>query len=226
MWQTQWHEMPAFLKQIDWPSWLAIVGTSSAVSAFVVLAMQGLRDRFAHRRERRDAALEIAVSLEGYARSCRAMMHRADWALAEVSRTGSRDALTSVMLPAFLFPERVQWRRLGHKSVSELRDFPARVHAGREDLGSFAEFGDPLAIGEEVGLESAKAARDALALARTTRKKHGCVPWRPGSKDADLSRELVNYISSAEEKRQTHRDRHASGFSPTHAPTLKSVALE
>ncbi|MDR5753219.1 MULTISPECIES: hypothetical protein [unclassified Caballeronia] len=226
MWQTQWHEMPVFLKQIDWPSWLAIVGVSSAVSAFVVLAMQSLRDRFAHRRECRDAALEIAVSLESYARACRAMMHRADWALAEVSRTGSRDALKSVMLPAFLFPERVQWRRLGHKSVSELRDFPARVHAGREDLASFAEFGDPLATGEEVGLESAKAARDALALARTTRKKHGCVPWRPGAKDADLSRELVNYISSAEEKRQTHRDRPASGFSPAHAPTLKSVALE
>jgi hypothetical protein len=188
--------------------------------------MQGLRDRFAHRRERRDAALEIAVSLEGYARLCRAMMHRADWALAEVSRTGSRDALKSVMLPAFLFPERAQWRRLGHKSVSELRDFPARVHAGREDLGSFAEYGDPVAIGEEVGLESAKAARDALALARATRKRHGCVPWRPGAKDADLDRELANYMSSAEEKRQAHRDRQAPGLSAARSTALKSVALE
>jgi hypothetical protein len=226
MWQTQWQEMPAFLKQIDWPSWLAIVVTSSAVSAFVVLAMQSLRNRFAHRRDRRDAALEIAVSLEGYARLCRAMMHRADRALAEVSHTGSRDALKSVMLPAFLFPERAQWRRLGHKSVSELRDFPARIHAGREDLGSFAEYGDPVAMGEEVGLESAKAARDALALARATRKKHGCVPWRPGAKDADLNRELVNYIASAEEKRQTHRDRQTPGFFPARSTPPGSVALE
>jgi hypothetical protein len=216
MWQAQWQDVPGlvpdFLKHVDWPNWLAIVGLSSAVSAVVVLSMQTLRDRMSHRRERRDAALEVAVALEGYARLCRAMMHRAEWALAEMASTGSREAARSVALPAFLFPERIQWRRLGHKAVSELRDFPARIHAGREDLGSFSEYGDAAKVCEEVAFESAKAAHDALALARVTRKQHGCVPWRPGSKDADLSRELAAFIAHAEEKRSAPRERKTLNF--------------
>jgi len=134
------------------------------------------------------------------------MMHRADWARAELARSGNSDAAKSAMLPPFSFPERIQWTRLSHRVVSELRDFPANVHAGRSDLDSFAEFGDPSAYCEEVSFESAKAARDALVLARETRKKHGCVPWRPGAKDADLTRELMTFISTANEKRQAHQD--------------------
>jgi hypothetical protein len=217
MWQAQlqqWQQIPAFLTQINWPQWLAIVGMSSAISSIVVLLVQGLKDRVTHRRERRDAALEVAISLEGYARVCRAMMHRADWARDELSRTGNRDAIKSAMLPAFLFPEKIQWRRLGHRVVSDLRDFPARIHAGREDLGSFADYGDPVALCEEVSIESAKAARDALALARETRKKHGCVSWRPGAKDADLNRELLTFIAAAEEKRDARRDRHMLSAGP------------
>ncbi|WP_053572301.1 hypothetical protein [Caballeronia cordobensis] len=141
MWQAQWQQwkqIPAFLTQSDWPKWLAIVGTSSAISSIVVLLMQGIKNRVIHRRERRDAALEAAISLEGYARICRAMMHRTDWARDELNRTGNRDAIKSAMLPAFLFSEHIQWRRLGHRVVSDLRDFPARIHAGREDLGHFS----------------------------------------------------------------------------------------
>ncbi|GJH21773.1 hypothetical protein CBA19CS22_34545 [Caballeronia novacaledonica] len=207
--QALWQQLPAFLTHIDlpnWPSWLGIVGASSAVSSIAVLSMLGLRNRIILRRERRDVALEVAVSLEGYARECRSMMHRADWAREEVARLGNGDAAKSATLPRFSFPERIQWIRLSHRVVSELRDFPANVHAGRSDLDAFAEFGDPSAYCEEVSLESAKAARDALVLARETRRKHGCVPWRPGAKDADLTRELMTFISIANEKRQAHQD--------------------
>jgi hypothetical protein len=61
------------------------------------------------------------------------------------------------------FPEKIQWRRVGYRVVSDLRDFPARIHAGREDLASFSEYGDPVALYEEVSLECTKSARDALA---------------------------------------------------------------
>lgn len=205
MWQAQWQQVPAFLAQINWPNWLAIAGTSSAISAIVVLVMQGLKHRIVGRRERRDAALEVAISLEGYARVCRAMMHRADWGRDEVARSGNYEAAKSAMLPAFAFPEKIQWRRLSHRVVSDLRDFPARIHAGREDLGTFSEFGEPVALCEEVRFESAKAARDALTLARETRKRHGCVPWRPGANDADLNRELLTFIAQAEETRTARR---------------------
>lgn len=217
MWQAQWQQwqqLPAFLTQINWPQWLAIVGTSSVISSIVVLLMQALKARLVHRRERRDAALEVAISLEGYARVCRAMMHRADWARGELNRTGDREAVKSAMLPVFLFPEKIQWRRLGHRVVSDLRDFPARIHAGREDLGSFADCGDPVAFSGEVSVECAKAARDALALARETRKKHGCVPWRPGAKDAELNRDLLTFISAAEEKRDAQRNRKTLSVGP------------
>ena len=217
MWQAQlqqWQQIPAFLTQLNWPQWLVIAGMSSAISSIVVLLVQGLKDRVTHRHERRDAALEVVISLEGYARVCRAMMHRADWARDELNRTGNREAVKSAMLPAFLFPEKIQWRRLGHRVVSDLRDFPARIHAGREDLGSFADYGDPVALCEEVSVECAKAARDALALARETRKKHGCVPWRPGAKDADLNRDLLTFISAAQEKRDAQRNRQTMSVGP------------
>lgn len=83
MWQAQWQQILALMTQINWPNWLAIVGTSSAISSIVVLFMQGVRNKFVRRRERNDAALEVAMSLEAYARSCRAMIHRADWVRAE-----------------------------------------------------------------------------------------------------------------------------------------------
>jgi hypothetical protein len=222
MWQAQWQQVPAFLTHIDWPNWLAIAGTSSAISSIVVLVMQGLRNRIVGRRERRDAALEVAVSLEGYARVCRATMHRADWARDEVTRSANLDAAKSVMLPAFVFPERIQWRRLSHRVASDLRDFPARIHAGREDLSSFSEFGEPVALCEEVSLESAKAARDALTLARETRKKHGCVPWRPGANDADLNRALLAFIAHAEETRAAQRTRSAANMPVAPAKTFGS----
>ncbi|CAL8481105.1 hypothetical protein [Caballeronia sp. S22] len=224
MWQVQWQQVPGFLTQINWPNWLAIVGTSSATSSIVVLSMQGLKNRVVHRWERRDAALDVAVSLEGYARVCRAMMHRADWARDEFSRTQHRDAAKSAMLPAFVFPENIQWRRLSHRVVSDLRDFPARIHAGCEDLASFAEYGDLVALCEDVSLESAKAARDALALARETRRKHSCVPWRPGAKDADLNRDLLAFISAAEKKRDAYRGRQTSSFSAGRAAISGSAA--
>jgi hypothetical protein len=227
MWQAQWQQVPAFLTQFDWPKWMAIVGTSSAISSIVVLLMQALKNRVIHRRERRDAALEVAVSLEGYARVCRAMMHRTDWARDEFNRTGNREAVKSAMLPAFLFPESIQWRRLGHRVVSDLRDFPARIHAGREDLGSFADYEDPVALCDEVSLESAKAARDALALARETRKKHGCVPWRLGAKDADLNCELLSFISAAQEKRDVQRNRQTASAGPsTTSATMGTNAVD
>jgi negative regulator of sigma E activity len=46
MWQAQlqqWQQIPAFLTQINWPQWLAIVGMSSAISSIVVLLVQGLK---------------------------------------------------------------------------------------------------------------------------------------------------------------------------------------
>lgn len=223
MWQAQWQQVPAFLTQIVWPNWsnwLAIVGTSSVVSSIVVLALQGVRDRVVRRRERRDAALDVALSLEAYARVCRAMMHRADWAREEVTRSGNRQVAQSAMLPAFVYPEKIQWRRLSHRVASDLRDFPARIHAAREDLNAFSEFGEPVAFCDEVRLESAKAARDALTLARETRKKHSCVPWRPGAMDADLNRELLAFIARVEEAREVQRSR-SGGNLPT--PSAKSV---
>jgi hypothetical protein len=212
MWQAQWHQMPEFLTHVDWPNWLAIVGTASAVSSIVVLLMQGARNRVVGKRERSDAALEIAMSLEAYACACRFMIHRADWARNEVERTEHRDAVTTVTLPPFLYPENIPWHQFSQRVVSELRDFPARIHAGREELKAFAEFVDPAALCVEVSLESAKAARDALALARQARKKHGCVAWRPSAKDAD--RELTDLLARAEKARRARRDR-AGVFHPS-----------
>ncbi|MFL9910453.1 hypothetical protein [Paraburkholderia sp. RL17-337-BIB-A] len=56
--------------------------------------------------------------------------------------------------------------------------------------------------------ECAKAAKQALELARMTRRNYGVVQWKPGAKDSDLERELSDYITRSEEKRRTLRERH------------------
>jgi hypothetical protein len=232
MWQAQWQaqlqQLPTLLRQIDWPNWLAIVGTSSAISSVVVLSMQGLRERVRRRRERRDAALDAAIALEGYARVCRAMMHRAEWARDQVSPSGSSEPAKNVMVPAFLYPDALQWRRLHHRTVSELRDFPARIHTSREDLTSFAEYADRILVYSEVALESAKGARDALMLARTTRKKYGCVSWRPAGNDADLSRYLDAFITAAQEKRHAlvqRQGEHMGAVTPAFDPASTNTRM-
>jgi hypothetical protein len=55
-----------------------------------------------------NAALDVAVSLEGYARVCRTMMHRDDRPRDEMTRTGNGDAAKSTILPAFTFPQRIR----------------------------------------------------------------------------------------------------------------------
>ncbi|MCE4546401.1 MULTISPECIES: hypothetical protein [unclassified Caballeronia] len=220
MWQGQLQNVAVLLKDANWPNWLAIVGTSSAISSVVVLLMQGLKNRVDAKRKRRDAALDVAVALEGYGRLCRATMHRANWAKAEAERAGTLQPTHTVMLPEFVFPERVQWSSLSHKVVSHLRDFPARIHAAREDLSPFSTYASPISLCEEVEFESATAARDALELARETRRKHACVAWRPGAKDADLSRDLQAIIAELQERdsrtrTHSHRSKSSSTFPVT-----------
>jgi hypothetical protein len=76
------------------------------------------------------------------------------------------------------------------------------VHAAREYVASVWEYGDPVDLCNEVELECAKSAKQALDLARSTRRKHRTAPWKPGAKDSDLERELIDYISSNGEKRK------------------------
>jgi hypothetical protein len=82
MWQAQWQaqlqQLPALFRQIDWPSWLGYRRAHLVpLSSVVALLMPALKERICRKRERRDAALDVAISLEGYARVCQAMTHRA-----------------------------------------------------------------------------------------------------------------------------------------------------
>jgi hypothetical protein len=196
------------LKQIDWLDTAKVVGISSVVSSVVAIGWSALKDAGARKRQRRDTALDVAVSLESYARSCRSMMHRAEWATEKAARTHSYDAIRDVKLPEFAFPEKIEWKWLKHKVTSELREFPAAIHAGREYLGSVREYSDPAEICEAVAFECARAAKEALTLARATRRKHGAAPWKPGAKDSNLERELSDFITRSEQQRKTLRERH------------------
>ncbi|WP_087750456.1 hypothetical protein [Paraburkholderia caledonica] len=213
-----WTALLPFVRQVDWK----VVATSSLISSSVALLVGGLKDMRAHRRERRDAALEVALSLEAYARTCRSMMHKAEWAAREAGRTTSYEPLNGMNVPSFQFPERIQWKWLSHKIASELREFPATVHAAREYTASIWEYGDPVDLCSEVEFECAKSAKEALDLARSTRRKHRAAPWKPGAKDSDLERELIDYISSNGEKRK-HRMRDANDFE---ADLAAEVALQ
>jgi hypothetical protein len=54
-------------------------------------------------------------------------------------------------------------------------DSDALLHAAREYVEMFREFGEPIDFLGQVEYECAKAAMAALALARATRRRHGTI---------------------------------------------------
>lgn len=181
---------------------MALALASGAVGSVVTLSWISVKDARDRRRQRRDTAPELALSLESYARTCRTMMHKAVWAGAESARSTRSDAGKAVSIPGFAFPDKVQWGVLSRKVVSELREYPATVHAAREYVEALREFGDPIDLCGQVEYECAKAAKAALVLARATRRRHGAATWTPGARDSALERELVDFIANAEAKRE------------------------
>jgi hypothetical protein len=135
------------------------------------------------------------------------MMHKAAWAAAGPTRSIGREATHTVSVPAFVYPDNVRWNVFSRKVISELREYPATVHAAREYMEAFREFGEPIDLCSQVEYECAKTAKAALALARTTRRRHGAATWKPGVKDSEMDRELSDFIASAEEKRKVSLDR-------------------
>ncbi|MFM0342210.1 hypothetical protein [Paraburkholderia fungorum] len=191
-----------YLQRIDWNAPVTLALTSAAVGSVITLTWISARDARERKRQRRDTALELALSLESYARTCRTMMHKATWAAAEPDGYMRREASKGVSIPAFAYPDRLQWHVLSRKVISELREYPATVHATREYMEAFREFGEPIDLCGQVEYECAKAAMAALALARAARRRHGTARWRPGAKDSALECELSDFIADAEEKRK------------------------
>lgn len=197
------------LQRLSWNTPITMALASSAIGSVVTLAWISARDARDRRRQRRDMALDLALSLESYARTCRTMMHKAAWAAAEPAGPASREASQSVSIPLFAFPDKLQWRVLSRKVISELREYPATVHGAREYVEAFREFGEPVELCAQVEYECAKAALLALAMARATRRRHGAAAWKPGAKDSAMERELSDFIANAEEKRKAALDRRA-----------------
>ncbi|WP_144140731.1 hypothetical protein [Paraburkholderia sp. BCC1884] len=197
-----WPELLSFLQYFRWNTPATLALTSAAVGSVASLAWISVRDAAVRKRQRHDTALEVASSLESYARTCRTMMHKAAWAASAPAGTVSRVASNSVSVPAFAYSEKLQWQVLSRKVISELREYPATVHSAREHVNSFREFGEQLDLCAQVEYECAKAAKSALTLARVIRRRHGAAKWRPVTTDTALERELSDFIATAEQKRR------------------------
>jgi hypothetical protein len=195
------------LPSIRWDASFTLAVVSAAVGSVAALAWVSARDIKARRRQRRDTALEVAISLESFARTCRTMMHKAAWASAVPTSQAGRDAAAMVSMATFAYPEKIRWDALSHKVVSELREYPAAVHAVHQHVEAFREFGEPLEVCAQVEYECAKAALAALALARTTRRRHGARAWKPGARDSAIERELSDFVAAAEAKRKAALER-------------------
>jgi hypothetical protein len=198
-----------YLQRLSWNSPMASALASSAIGSVITLAWISARGVREHRSQRRDTALELALSLESYARTCRTMMHKAAWAAAVPTGSMSREVTRNVSVAAFAYPDKLRWNVLSRKVVSELREYPATVHATREYVEAFREFGEPIDLCSLVEYECAKAAMTALALARTTRRRHGAARWKPGAKNSAMERELSDFIETAEEERKALLQRRA-----------------
>lgn len=205
------------LAKISWPDIVKVVLPSSAISSFITIGWNTWRDATLRRTDRKDTALSIALSLESYARTCMAMLHRADWASRSATQTQSYDSIRGVKIPELSYPDKLEWKWLSTELTSELREFPATLHSTGNFLSSVWEYGDPLEFCEQVAFESAKAAKRALELARMTRRKYGVVAWKPGAIDSDLEKDLSDHISRAEERRRGLRERHQQFMSDLNA---------
>jgi hypothetical protein len=195
-----------YLQRLSWNTPMTLALASGAIGSVITLAWISARDARERRRQRRDTALELALSLESYARTCRTMMHKAAWAAAEPVGPIRREASKGVSIPAFAYPDKLQWRALSRRVISDLREYPATVHSAREYVEAFREFGEPIDLCGQVEYECAKAARGALELARATRRRHGATRWKPGAKNSSIERELSDFIKTAEEKRKASLD--------------------
>jgi hypothetical protein len=196
-----------YLQRLDWHTPIILAMASGAVGSVITLAWLSARDARERKRQRRETALELALSLEGYARTCRTMMHKAAWAASAPAGPTSLNASHGVTIPVFAYPDKLHWHVLSRKVISELREYPATVYAALEYVETFREFGEPIDLCGQVEYECAKAAMAALALARTTRRRHGAAAWKPGAKDSAMERELSDFIANAEEKRKASLER-------------------
>lgn len=201
------------VRQFDWQGALRVALPSGVISSIVAIGWNSCRDRRDHRRERRNAALEVALSLEKYVRTCRAMMHRADWASKDTIRTNSGQPVHGVQVPDFTYPA-VEWKWLDHKITSVLRDFPATVHYAREYATSTWEYAPVPEVCDELAFECAKLAKRALELSRLTRRKHGAAAWHPGAAEADLERELDERVAARESRRKMMLEQPTSRDAP------------
>jgi hypothetical protein len=177
--RQEWLE---FLQRVDLNTPMTLALASAAVGSVITLSWISARDIRDRKRQRRDTALEVALSM-------------------------SRDASKGVVIPSFAYADKLQWHVMSSKVISELREYPATVHAAREYVEMFREFGEPIDVLGQVEYECAKAAMAALALARATRRRHGTATWKPGAKDSALERELSDFIANAEEKRKESLER-------------------
>jgi hypothetical protein len=197
----------AYLKQSGWMDLLKVGGVAGVVSSVVTLGWNEFREVRVSRREARHVALTVALSLESYARDAQLMMHRADWTRQEAVRLQKYDPLRGVALSEFAFPEPIDWKWLKHRVASQLREFPAALHSTRQFLSVEWEYGDPLDWCAEVEFECARAAIRALVLSRLTSAKHDVAPWKPVAPDADLERELMQFVAEQSAKREAFRER-------------------
>jgi hypothetical protein len=211
------------LQQFSWNAPITLALMSAAVGSVVSLAWVSVRDAGVRKRQRHDTALEVALSLESYARTCRTMMHKAAWSVSTPVGALSHDASNSVSIPTFAYPDKLHWQVLSRSAVSELREFPATVHVAREHVEILREFGEPADLCVHVEYECAKTARSALALARVTRRRHRAAKWKPGAKDSAMERELSDFIANAEEKRKTLLERRTDFAT---SPQAKARPLE
>lgn len=196
------HEWLEYVQRLSWDTPITVALTSATVGSVITLAWITASNARRRKRQRRDTALELALSLEGHARASRTMMHKAVWALTASSDLARHEVCKDVTIPPFVFPDKLDWQVLSQKAVSELREYPAMAHAARQHLEAFREFGEAADFCLQVEFECAKAAMSALVLARATRRRFGAATWKPGAKDSPLERELSDFIANTEARRK------------------------
>ncbi|MCG5077824.1 hypothetical protein [Paraburkholderia tagetis] len=157
--------------------WLKIAASSAVIGSVVSSVINGLFARGKDRRERdREsflAALLAVEELEGYMRACVQMIYTDSEAQAEASRYVSYEPLRQVRLPAFSYPNEIQWKWLPKDTAAQLREFPNAHREIAQYIRNSSEFDDPFGTCDEVTLGCARLGMQAWELAAKVRYRSG-----------------------------------------------------
>jgi hypothetical protein len=190
----------------DWPTYAKVIVPLGG-AALLTLMYTVIKDLIRVGSQKRQASVEAqrvaretATALEGFYRVLARRIVQIDVTLEEAYRTYALPTGTDYSIPAFAYPDALEWKSLRNNVVVRLQRFPVALEASRHHMFTEWEYASSPDILERVGIECAKLALDADETARFVRDQYGLEPAPREARDAYMPDVIARTIREAQEQ--------------------------